>query len=277
MKILPLFVITAAFQQSTKVVKPVSVSPVIKLSGSSLENSNNLLAKLIAACTVNGVAPTLKAEGMILCGEHSKKYIQALENSTPINGVPVDKRVLCKKYLLKSLKRMPISERVSLLCHTGYRGSGKSVLQAFNSKWFVEETKEIAIVTTFNDDQFDIEIDEVVVNPLKNFRQSLAVKILHRLLEHFIGAKAKAQILGISKLIRELDEPVEESLDLVRQVLGVKENVKILLCVDEIILASVMLKVPPDKLMKVLTTVLDRKSNLCLSVSAYGAIDLAKF
>jgi hypothetical protein len=120
-------------------------------------------------------------------------------------------------------------------------------------------------------------MDEVIVKPLRNFHKSLAVKILHRLLEHFIGYDEAMSVLGFTDLISDLSNPLEESLDLVRQVLRVKDDTKILLCVDEIIIASSVLNVSPSILMRELTMILDKEANLYLSVSAYGAIDLAKF
>jgi hypothetical protein len=49
--------------------------------------------------------------------------------------------------------RSTTSSRVHLLCSAAFAGSEKSVMQAFNMHWFVQETKGIAVAVTFNDDQ----------------------------------------------------------------------------------------------------------------------------
>ncbi len=82
--------------------------------------------------------------------EFAKQVISSMENPAGdgIRGVPIDERESCRMKLIESLSKPKDSKGVLLLCNCGYRGCGKSTLQAMNMKWFVENTQGIGIFLT---------------------------------------------------------------------------------------------------------------------------------
>ena len=197
-------------------------------------------------------------------------------NSETINNVPVDQRELSKILLLESLKRPDQRVRVPLLCNAGSAGSGKSVLQAFNLYWFVQNTSGLAFELTFNDDQGGLWKGGNVIAG-RDLEEALAVRIIHRLLELYMGTeKCDSFVRAESPLLNSicvLEDPFEAALRIVRRVLGVSKDTKIMLGVDE------LAKAGPNRpsLLKCLTGKLDKDPKLFLSVSAYGCVDLSTF
>ena len=217
-------------------------------------------------------------KGMLFVGKRGAMCIDALVNPTTktIYNVPVDNREVCKSLLLRSLERPDQGEKLPLLCNAGSAGSGKSVVLGFNLHWFVENKKGLGFELTFNDDQACMWKRENIIT-VRDLEEALAVRIIHRLLERCKGTSiADVKLSSISPLLKSicvLEDPFEAALRIVRRVLGVSENTKIMLGVDE------LSKAGPDvvTLLKYLTSKLDKDPELFLSVTAYGCVNLSTF
>jgi hypothetical protein len=261
-----------------------------RISGSmkSMESSEDKVFRSILGikCSIPGIN-TFPSNGLIIGSKSSKISIKALlnPNQDSIRGVPVENRESCKILLLESVKR-PLgsegSDRVHLLCSAAFAGSGKTVLQAFNMHWFVQETKGIAVEVTFNDDQYGLWKGENSVASKKDLEQAIAVRILHRVVAHFVGDVAATSAMRKNKdelqgMIASMDEPLKASLRLLRRLLNAPADTKILLGVDELSKASSDCFSPVDMLRVPTEGHLDKDEALFLSVTNYGAIDLNTF
>lgn len=221
-----------------------------------------------------------KKNGLVLSSVKAERTLEALKNprACTIEGVPVDDRKEAELILEKSLSRpRSARDRHDLLCNSGIPGSGKSVLQAFNLQWFVERTKGIAIELTYNSDQAQFSVHQ---DSPKSFMVSLAVRIIHRLLNYFIGDAAKARsVIFDSECIEWFtcqDKPLQYALDLTKHYLNASHDVKILLGIDEFSKIHDSLDFRKNCLSE-LTEVFDDNSCLFLSVSVISAFDLGSF
>ena len=81
---------------------------------------------------------------------------------------------------------------------------------------------------------------------------------------------------NLQRLIPKLKAPINDTLNLLVRLVGAPADTKVLLSVDELSkTASKSEKV--SSFMSILTSLADKTSTLHLSISAYGALDLAKF
>ena len=186
--------------------------------------------------------PNAFVDGVILTSPLGHRAIAALEHETLlIAKVPLDQREYCRSQLVQSLKRPGRDTRFDLLCTVAHPGSGKTIIQNFNASWFKNETKGIAVVITFNDDQNGL-FKTGSIRSVKEFHQSLAVRIMHRVMQHFTDADTADIALEVDgpivQAIVALDKPLESSLRLLRRCFGAPADTKVLLCVDEIAKAN---------------------------------------
>ena len=139
------------------------------------------------------------AQAGVLCSTNANTSIQGYKEQSTIQSVPVNKRAAAKAVFDNHFKfPQPSNRRIPLLCNVGYRGTGKSVLQALNMKWYVDKFPgALAIEVTFNDDLgFKTSRNEW------NFETAVALRIVHRVLVSQLGER-----LGY-KVFRELPEEI---------------------------------------------------------------------
>ena len=202
-----------------------------------------------------------------------------------IRGVPLDEREACRLKLVESISRPTDMHGVRLLCNCGYRGSGKSTLQAMNLKWFVNETQGIAIYITYNEDQATIVLSHGHIEACNGskFKQSVALRILHRLMDYLRNSEIADELFcsnlnRIQQAVAGLEDPVKSALSIVKKMLGAPADTKILLCVDEVKMATENSVYPTKEALHILCKdYLDVYPWLYLSVSVYGAVPLANF
>lgn len=237
------------------------------------------------------------SSGTLFAGQNATASFFALSKPeyAAVGGVPLDCRNNCLDLLLKSVRDNPMTAfRRYLLANAAFRGSGKTVLQAFNMFWFLRETGGFAFEITFNDDQSSLWKGGEVRN-LRQFEEAVAVRIIHRLLRKLVDddwAYSALQEssdhvddsqLSILESIRKLKNPIGDSLDVVKRYLGVPLDTLTFLGVDEIASAPAKNKIglpvySPVLMLRHLTSqYLDKNTWLFLSVTAYGAVDLVKF
>ena len=136
--------------------------------------------EVLSLVSINQPKP-FPSDGIVLGSKLYQITLDGLNTNGTIFGVPLDLRDHCYHSLVECVNRAQTSQRLYLLCNAASRGSGKTVLQHFNMKWFVERTKGIAIEVTFNDDQTimtEAEIDDTLSS--SSFEVAVAVRILHR-------------------------------------------------------------------------------------------------
>jgi hypothetical protein len=251
----------------------------------------------------------MSQNGLILAGSGAYCAIDAYTGKeSAIEGVPVDYRKSCQWKLRRHISAREQSpqpsmnlkkeSRVSLLCNAASRGCGKSVLQAFNLNWFVEELHGgIGIETTFNDDQDSLwrEVDDD-----KTMEVAVAIRALHRLVEYFQRIDGKGFELRTYKeiyrfdefdarspvgkrliaTVRQLSSPIMSAVRIIRKVVGAAENTKVFLAVDEIKSAPLHgSSYLPSKALSAICKAMDRdiSQTLHISASVYGCNVLADF
>ncbi len=129
---------------------------------------------------------------------------------------------------------------VPILCCVGPKGSGKTVLQAMNSKYFGELTNGIAIIISLNDEPsfLTCDYDAILSGHWKPFSISLSVRIIYRILEHFLGIEEAANHVqldsSLMQSILQCPDPFQSILGMLPQLVGAPSDVKILLCIDEV-------------------------------------------
>ncbi len=218
--------------------------------------------------------------------EFAKQVISSMENPAGdgIRGVPIDERESCRMKLIDSLSKPKDSKGVLLLCNCGYRGCGKSTLQAMNMKWFVENTQGIGIFLTYNEDQRMnlATTGNMCARNGHEFKQTVALRILHRMMNYHLGDIKMANKLfddgRIAKAVAGLSDPILSALNIVKKMLGAPADTKILLCVDETKMAVDGKFFRTTEALRILCSdYLDRYPWLYLSVSVYGSISLAEY
>ena len=124
--------------------------------------------------------------GVVMTSEKGRDVIKALTkpDQSSILKVPVDQRSFCRTMLERSIDKPGMNGRRDLLCTAAMPGSGKTVVLWFNTYWFVEKTKAIAVEVTFNDDQSGLYPGKLLSSD-NQIELAIAVRIIHRLLLHF--------------------------------------------------------------------------------------------
>ena len=196
----------------------------------------------------------------------------------------MDTRDASRRQLLKSLSKPKGDHGVDLLCTCGYKGSGNTVQQGMNLKWFVNETHGIGIEISYNDDQGYVNLSngEDQVRNDHEFAQSVALRILHRVMEYMFDEEMAWSCLSsippILEAVAELSDPIVSALKIVKKIVGAPAGTKIMLTVDEIVLASDASIYPTEWAVSLLChKYLDKYPWFYLSVSVYDAESLAEF
>ncbi len=262
------------FAKSTQLFSSIYLSPPEEI----------VLSKLQKMCNIaNYDFPANKT--LILASNSALRTIFAAKTNSTVLKVPIDLRVYCRDFLLKSLCKNTDPRR-PLLCNAGFSGCGKSVMQALNMWWFTQEivaadenATAIAVEVTFNDDQSSLHPS--TANEILQFKQAIAVRVLHRVVSFITNithANSKFEDVDFAKSVKALESPLEYSLKILKKMVGAPDDVKVLLCVDELMKVATETFVPAAAL-KALTSVLDadEQQQLFLSVTAYGCVDLSRF
>ena len=210
------------------------------------------------------------------------KSISSPENYA-VEGVPIDKRLHAYKQFRQHLDWDKCSERSDLLCSAAYKGSGKTTLLCINMKWFVDATRGIAIHVSFGDEQSRSEAiwKDQVIQTKRDFQLAFAVRVLHRLVANsenssYVSMRTRIDVT-LSDMVEGFTRPIPQALELVRKVLGVPDDTKIMLAVDEIAKAAERMEIlSPAELLAELALHVDEDAKLFLSVAAYGAVDVQK-
>ena len=111
--------------------------------------------------------------------------------------------------------------------------------------------------------------------------RALAVRMLHRLIENnensnYVVMQQKIDVI-LSDIIDSFDNPILETLKLVKRVLGVPESTKVMLAVDEISKAPKDNAIfTPETILRILAGYMDNDDTLFLTVAAYGAVDVQR-
>jgi len=194
--------------------------------------------------------PNLGLRGL-LASQSSKRYAKALKKSSTIDRVPLDRRDIAKKvfdeHINKLQKPSTVPGRTPLLCTIGIRGSGKTVQQAFNMKWFLDRFPNgIAIEISFNDDCYSLRLKSPPIDSDTRFEIAVVKGIILRLVEYCYGINFSSG--GSSAEMNEYlksdysrwfadftRSPIASALEFVRQVLGLPDDAPILLCIDELV------------------------------------------
>jgi hypothetical protein len=243
---------------------------------------NDLYDRLALICNFDQSKTNTFVDGEILTCPLGRRAIAALERKTPIAKVPLDQRGYCRSQLVESLKRPGRVQRLDILCTVAHPGSGKTIIQNFNAFWFKNETKGIAVVTTFDDDQRRL-FRSGRISTCEEFQQSLAVRILHRVVQHFTDDSTANIVFEdaghIVQTIVALDQPLESSLTLLRRCFGAPADTKVLLCIDEIAKVNTDTKkhIRTNELLRSVTGEFDIDPTFFISVTAVDALDMAKF
>lgn len=227
----------------------------------------------------------------ILCSPAAQSFIDAYMSEGEIGGVPLEKRepalIVLNHFLLHPFTpglRRPVP------CSLGTRGTGKTVLQAFNLLWFVQRKGGLAIEVTFNDDQGGgMWKCAGLISNSSNLHAAIALRILHRVLSKKLNSIGRATwIIDVqTQLLKLLSEncdqqPIEAALHVARHWAELSPTAPVLLAVDELIKAA-----PADgafstsAMMTNLGSLLEmdcfRTSPLYLAVTIYASTDLATF
>jgi hypothetical protein len=258
--------------------------------------------RLVALCGEEkvevGRRTNISKNGLLLVGENAYICINAYRDKNgKISGVPVDRRESCQEKLRQHIwLRARPNERVNreaLLCTAASRGCGKSVLQAFNLNWFVQEVPGgIGIEITFNDDQAHLWRE---VNNAKTMEVAIAVRALDRLVEYYerrdvygndFVKKRKGKLSRYKEFnsvkeagkrfvaaLQQLASPILSAVRIIRKVVGASEYSKVLLGIDEIKMAPKDTSVyPAERALSAICTAMDNDDTRTLHISAsvYG-------
>eukprot|EP00048_Salpingoeca_helianthica_P012287 m.177423 g.177423 ORF g.177423 m.177423 type:complete len:917 (-) comp15350_c1_seq6:187-2937(-) len=279
------------FHLARRFANIASANPLVKILESeitrrvpSCPDPNSLAAAEFAA------DPTTSR---ILCSDDAQLTISAYEQESDIGGVPLEKRKPAQEVFQNFLKLSVHNDtRRRVLCNLGTRGTGKTVLQAFNMLWFVKEKPDgLAIEVTFNDDQGGgMWEDRGDILGGKSLQCAIGLRILHRAVVKKCNSNTLAKSIitdAQEQLLEQLSsvsaqEPMEMALQAARHLAGASETAPVLLAVDELIKA-----VPYDKsfstskMMTHLGLLLDTKSfrdpPVYLAVTTYLSTDLSRF
>ena len=239
----------------------------------------------------------------LLISDEAKHKILSYENKKQIGSVPLDERDYGKIVFKEHIDNLSVVQnsahmRTPLLCNHGIAGTGKSVQQALNMKWFLDHFKNgVAIEINYNDDAPKLRIDPTKIKDQFQFESSIVQSIMLRLIEFCYGTNYSIQPTGINQyltwdfatMISEFypdDRTLDAPLKFVRAVLDLPDDAPILLSVDEL----VKLKDKSGDISSYLSLLCREvddsgcndirnnwKRTLWLSVSIYGCFPLTKF
>ena len=178
----------------------------------------------------------------VLCNVNARRAIDAYQRSLPILLVPLEKRSAAEHVFLSSIPKhmkaggqlsFDYDERRPLLCNSGARGAGKSVLQAFNMLWFVQQLGGVPIEITFNDDQALFGVD---FRDTAEFQREVAVRLFDRVIAFHKGVSPSQLdfVTPLRPLLGAFKEPFAASLPIARTVLGAPPDCPVFLAVDEL-------------------------------------------
>eukprot|EP00047_Mylnosiga_fluctuans_P000260 m.189668 g.189668 ORF g.189668 m.189668 type:complete len:202 (+) comp10036_c0_seq9:247-852(+) len=110
-----------------------------------------------------------------------RNAVWALAARGTLKGVPVDLRRAAEESLDNAIRLWAgqRTERMPLLCNAASRGTGKTVLLAFNQSWFAQRGG-FSVYITFNDDQCDPEVFPFLRGGKGSFRHAVLVRMLPR-------------------------------------------------------------------------------------------------
>ena len=120
-----------------------------------------------------------------------------------------------------------------------------------------------------------------MIQTKRDFQQAVAVRMLHRLVansenSYYLSMRGKIDV-SLSDMVEGFTRPIPQALELVRRVLGVADDTKIILAVDEIAQAAERKEIlSPAEFLAELALHVDEDAKLFLSVAAYGAVDVQK-
>ena len=181
--------------------------------------------------------------GLILPSTNMQTVITSLQTSSTIDYVPIDPRRECCELVDYCIGAMEIGLS-TILCCGDVPQSGKTVLQGINMIKFGELTNGIAIDISFTGDKV------LWVNPEYNtplhywkwcFRTVVGLKLLSRVFEYCYNQPLDTQSEEIMEYILFLQDPLSSILNIIPTLLNApyQDNVKILLCIDDIDIAFV--------------------------------------
>ena len=248
----------------------------------------------------------------LLISRQNKENIKQYKKGKKIGRVPLDNRLYGKTVFDNHIRNNirvvnPDPDyvhniRTPLLCNHGISGSGKTVQQALNMHWFTDRFKNgVVIEITFNDDASDLKIYKDKIRDTDQFEASVAQQIVLRLIEFCYGTNYSIDQTDdvmeylawnferMLKALYPVGIALKKALMFVREVLGLSDDVPILLAVDEIVLLQKDKKDPSDivEYLKRICKQMDnsfkedinkqRDRTFWLSVSAYGCFPLVDF
>jgi hypothetical protein len=221
-------------------------------------------------------------DGIYFASADGYNTIDTLTHKSGIQGVPLDSRNNCRDVLLESLRRPKTSNKTHLLCSVAAPGTGKTVLQRFNMKWFVDKTNGIAIETTFDDDQSSlIEGKNGDMADDKDLELAIAVRIIHRIIQKYGSEKDLFDdFQRDSKLVHSLyalKHPIHTTLRLLKHLNGAPLETPVLITIDALGKADVISGYSIKQALTHLGNLLDHDPTLFLSVTDFSALDLTSF
>ena len=216
------------------------------------------------------------AQAGVLCSTNANMSIQGYMEHSTIQSVPVNKCAAAKAVFENHFKfSRQLYERVPLLCNVGYRGTGKSVLQALNMKWYVDKFPgSLAIEVTFNDDQC---FNTIRTNEW-NFEAAVALRIVHRVLVSQLGKGLGWDAfteLPEKMLLRD-KLSILDAVVAARHFANVPDSAPVLLAVDELGKIKKWGGNPATCIMYILALIADQHRDIHFAITVNDYVDLAK-
>ena len=188
----------------------------------------------------------------VLGSKNARTAINAYQSSLPIAGVPLDRRSAAErvfKDFLRSAEHQSFAAargrkligltRRPFLCNSGPKGAGKSVLQAFNLLWSVQQLGRIPIEITFSNDDDDDDGYGVDFRDFDDFERGISARLLDRVVAFHTGAPVaeKEQLKALVRAVCTRGGPfmtTSSCLPLARKVLGAPPDSPIFLAIDDV-------------------------------------------
>eukprot|EP00047_Mylnosiga_fluctuans_P000259 m.189652 g.189652 ORF g.189652 m.189652 type:complete len:393 (+) comp10036_c0_seq8:247-1425(+) len=166
-----------------------------------------------------------------------RNAVWALAARGTLKGVPVDLRRAAEESLDNAIRLWAgqRTERMPLLCNAASRGTGKTVLLAFNQSWFAQRGG-FSVYITFNDDQcggpFPYRSEGY-----DSIGGAIALRIIHRALAYHLGTHAATDFLRDEQkyiLDRLRNTRLKIAFDVMKKLVGVPLDTPTLLVIDEL-------------------------------------------